>query len=78
MKTRVLVQMLVLKNCGSFEIQCFPVVVLHYCDAQRQNLDQIFTVLTGILKMENIPIGLVCFNTEQLILTLLMSLTKPQ
>lgn len=28
MNTKVLIEMLVLKNCGSFEIQCFPVITV--------------------------------------------------
>lgn len=77
--TKVLVEMLVLKNCGSFEIQCFPfvAVALLWCTEAEFRLD--FHSADWNLQNGEHPNRVSVFqHIEQLILTLLMSWTKPQ
>lgn len=68
LSTKISAEMLVLMSCGSFEMLCFSIVAttaLLWWFSQRQNLDYIFTVLTGILTMTSISIRLVYFNTQR-------------
>lgn len=76
---KVLVEMLVLKNCGSFGIQCFPfvAVALLWCTEAEFRLD--FHSADWNLQNGEHPNRVSVFqHIEQLILTLLMSWTKPQ
>lgn len=79
MNTKVLIEMLVLKNCGSFEIQCFPVitVALLWCTEAEFRLD-LHSADWNPQNKEHSNRVRVFQHLENLILTLLMSVTEPQ